>query len=1797
MIALSPLLAKSTEGGTRTLTTLRPLDFESNASANSATSADDSIWATTVIGCPVRRLLAADQVRARRGAELNLSCWGYGCNSSRCQRAQSRVTLCRGMISRRVFTQVLSLSSLPSLAMPIQENRVVSESTLTLEHAERLRQQVRELTDRGLYLDAYDLIRGRLGPDIRKYRGCRQQVFAARIADCLGGDQLAEVLTYRLGGDFPEDPEVIYLRSLQKLSRRPLARMWVTIRDQELPTDDAELQSMWLVVKGLILTGMRDFDRAFDFLNRGRQLCPDDPRPLLRLASAHSARDDLAVAIEFCRQAIELKPLYTASIQTLSHYLLQNNQVDEAISLLEDAVQQTQAGGCRLQLAGIMIQRHEYESAQELIDGIERFFPLVDPLRNGRAKRDRVHSTIASVRSELAYHSGDYATAIKLCHVTNNKFHDTLGDHLKKHAGDGKRVLLKVPFVLQKHVTCAPATLTMLSAYWGIEVEHDKVVDEICYDGTAPVKQRAWAEENGMIAREFRVTEQAAHALIDAKIPFGMSSIDAGGGHINVVCGYDSRRGVFLIQDPGLWHSIESLEKEFIERYRAFGPRGLVLVPIDRKELLDRIELPDATAFDKQHEIAVALLNHDRNKAVEILESMQATAPNDWLTHWSEIELARYDANSPVRLNALEKLSAEFPDNEVLNLAVCDLLSLLDRHDTVIKRLREFVKSDEASAESRLRLLMLLESEADANERGDLLRQVLRQSPMNPGGLSQESIRLWDMMERENALELLRLAAMSGERDEDHARRYMAAASRMNRQEEVLDVLRDRFERHGDASGQPGMTYAYALEMTPQAERAGEIVREALKRRPNDAELICEAAAALGRMDQPSVGLALLDHASIPLPEDRMLYAKANLAISDGRPADALQAFETIQKLQPLSPEVVQRIAELKLDLFGMDQALAYLMELTEQFPYSRGLLSVTAEYLHRAARYQEAVEFLDRILDTCDFDAWAWRERSLVCSAAGWYEQAHDNAVRALQCERSAMSYNILAEALVGKGEIELAESNLRASVKLDCDHIPSILTWMKLCENEAQTRQALDEIFAQLTHQGSNGDGLFAYQRFAAGSLGKTELEKQLCQMREIRPDVLMTHKLLAGHYLQFQQYDQAEDVIQEVEDRFSHTADYWQQLGEIFLVQDKVPQAAAALEKALEISPHDGELAERVAEVYSSTERYSDAEQVLRRALRAAPASASLMVALARCIEDDSERSTLVGDAAMLSPSSGENWGLYLSLCQYENREADAVDAAKRLVLARPHDSNAQLRLAEMLHREDQWDESVEVLRSAIDRDPRNVDLHGLLAQRLFERQLLDEAIEACSPAHVDRYNLNQLNLFAANLLNLSERTEEACERLREALRRDPTDLESWSKLADWSEKIEKTEWYDQAATALIERAPHLAPSHGYYATTLVRQGRRDEAKQHLRQAIEIDSEYVYAVTELLRLYTEDHQVDEAQAFVDQIDGVVEKEPICLGRAIVALARQDHSQFIDGLQQIPDDVNPQLVATESLKLVDVDVHDGLAIALSKSVKRRNASPGVGYAWSRIFCTSEGMDIGLPQYLRLRKNSAFHAATNELLTTLHGISSADDPATKEFAAKAIDRILRKLGRAVFQNATAWYRVLWILVSLEKYRKARSIAARFDRIEDRDATLMIPATLAALYRHDLTLAHKMIVDAFNYQPDSLVPEMQLVATMHAVHTASNEQLAEMIRAIDKNELDGSFLRIARFISVGIQCIATGDESPLLENWQQKFVAKDDDTDTIDHRIFAELRGRIAESAGDRRLAKKLRRAKYTWPG
>lgn len=65
---------------------------------------------------------------------------------------------------------------------------------------------------------------------------------------------------------------------------------------------------------------------------------------------------------------------------------------------------------------------------------------------------------------------------------------------------------LEVPFTRQHSMTCAPATLSSLAAYWGRRHEHLAIAEAICHDGTPWHKERNWAREQGFLTREFRLT-------------------------------------------------------------------------------------------------------------------------------------------------------------------------------------------------------------------------------------------------------------------------------------------------------------------------------------------------------------------------------------------------------------------------------------------------------------------------------------------------------------------------------------------------------------------------------------------------------------------------------------------------------------------------------------------------------------------------------------------------------------------------------------------------------------------------------------------------------------------------------------------------------------------------------------------------------------------------------------------------------------------------------------------------------------------------------------------------------------------------------------------------------------------------------------------------------------------------------------------------------------------------------------------------------------------------------------------
>ena len=225
-----------------------------------------------------------------------------------------------------------------------------------------------------------------------------------------------------------------------------------------------------------------------------------------------------------------------------------------------------------------------------LLERFEALSPLLE-----RAFGER----FSMFRCELARRAGDDDKAIEYARRSKsaygNKIAERLADPERKNRIDK---ILPVEFVRQHEMTCGPATLSAISRFWGRPAEHLEVAEDICYNGTTAHAERQWANENGFLTREFTVTEAATEMLIGRDVPFTLVTRGAGFAHLQAVIGYDGRTGTILIRDP--FHRVRgaAAADELLESQAAHGPRGMLLVPTDRAELIEGLELPDADIYD-----------------------------------------------------------------------------------------------------------------------------------------------------------------------------------------------------------------------------------------------------------------------------------------------------------------------------------------------------------------------------------------------------------------------------------------------------------------------------------------------------------------------------------------------------------------------------------------------------------------------------------------------------------------------------------------------------------------------------------------------------------------------------------------------------------------------------------------------------------------------------------------------------------------------------------------------------------------------------------------------------------------------------------------------------------------------------------------------------------------------------------------------------------------------------------------------------------------------------------------------
>jgi tetratricopeptide (TPR) repeat protein len=1372
-------------------------------------------------------------------------------------------------------------------------------------------QSIRQAYEQGRYVSACDVGREAWGA-LSAWPGVEAQVLALRLAANLGAPRLADWLARAAHRSEPAHAEARYYEA-RRIGRRrgPYEGLRWMRRSGELPPNAAsDIVASWYTLWGEFASIVRDFETAEIWFQRAEEADPGNPWVKVCRASSREREDRYDEAEQLAREALAIRPHYRPAVQMLGQLLTVLGRDEESIEFLKSAASEMECFSLHAQLVGMLVELKRYAEARESLDQVEKLAVLAEkPLPQW----------IAGNRGEIAYFLGEIDESIRWSRLSDSKFWKTIADRLENpEFAQRKSVTLAVGFVRQHHVTCAPATLSALSRFWGMPADHLQVADEICYNGTSSYSERKWAREHGWEAREFSVTEESAQALIDRGIPFTFTTVDPGNSHLQAVIGYDGRRGTLVIRDP-YWRSTgEALATQLLERYRATGPRGMAMAPANQAHLLDAVELPDVNLWNRLHVIDEALIEHRREDARREFATMSAESPEHRLVSEARRRLAIYDGNAAEQLAAVEQLAREFPDDQRLEL---ERLSLLRNQTRREDRLTTYERLC-AKKESHPIFWQQYAQELRADDRRwedarSLLRRAIARWPSEGANYMTLAYLYWDRRRYDEALELHRIAACLGDKDEQLVMAYFSAADWFKQTDVAFAMLKDRFARFGRKSSDPARTLSSAYTQLDRYGEALEVVEEALRLRPDDGELMLYAADlySASSLEYLPRTRELVESARGKVPRAQWLRTAARLATSEDRFQDALALWREVVELAPLAVDAHTAVARLLFSLAGDAAAQRHLAETCERFPHHIPLHELWVEWIRdEPAEVREPI--VRKLIEAGADNAWAHRELGFLLGGQRRFDEAWRECEIAGRLEPNNPSQFLLQARLLRAGD-KLAEAKtvLRAALESSIDNDAALAAWMELCETIAERREVLSFVQTQLEKQVIYGDGLLAFREHAATTLDADELLERLRAARRHRPDLWHAWSALLVHLLDCNRLDEAWETACEATERFPLLPRLWLDRADVCRARLDWSGELEAVENAHRISPTWGTTVRRLGESLNQRGEYGRASELLGAAVARQPNDGATRTLYAETQwrlgqQSDSPDSSILSEAletvrtvVKLDPGQTRAW----DLLQQWSDELECPEVpratARALTESRPGDARSWLVLARILDQRAEVEERLAAYAKASELSPRNVEAYDLKAETLAALGRYDEALEALRPAAFGEHP--PLSLLGRAAWVLAERGdfELAIERMRAVLSEEPFYFWGWSRLADWCQVVDDLDGYLEASQWLVKLSPQYEVSLGYLGEALLLKNRRAEALEVFERAFELNPRYEFAGIHLFDMHFADRE--EAPA------GSPERE------AALARAREVHDRlvkFLDG--NLVDARMVQLAACEGRK-----------------------------------------------------------------------------------------------------------------------------------------------------------------------------------------------------------------------------------------------------------------------------------------
>ncbi len=978
----------------------------------------------------------------------------------------------------------------------------------TLEFSSNQREALHQLYEENRFLDAYSSIKDLWSPQT-DLSGLSPEdlVFLSRLANRLGSSLYRRLLLREAERRAPDNPMVrVYTIGENRRHRMTeLDQLRVFEETPRLESGDAELDSLWIAHHANQRAYLRDFEIARREIEIAIELF-DDPWILSSKAYILFRQDLWDEARVTAQQAWDKSPGRAFSSSMLSSIInAQEGTESAALLLLKEHFRSKQSYelldlGIRYSLGAL--ERGKGTKIRELIPG--SFKELITELHTLSPIADRRHRASFEYLQAWAAKIEDRREDLKVhAEKTRSYFYKKISEHLQKNPEGNRHVLPHNP-VRQKENTCLPSSLLCCASAFGVELDHDQLVQEMTYGGTASWRALEWAEQQGWTARPFIGDEETAKTLLRQGMPFMFIQRSLGNSHAVAAVGIDEGLGTIIYHDPSMAYIGEMLLSGLRSGEAPLGPECIAFAPPTHEAQLKSVPLKGeaflatrihyqklretGTREDVQKLFQAALKEPSFTEAerlyLEGLQARYAPQPQESLEKFKQLYSGAPECHLAQReiLDAARALRNTALQRETLKAIVLQepapgFSTSLDKIYPEAVLVTQYADIISQSAENTEEAIRLLNKAIFQNSSCALAYHVLADILALQGRVKESHLPY-------------RISSCLEEEDDHYADAYAWCLRKLGKRDEGIQYLKRRKDKVATDAGGGGAwrVLISRLESFGYPQEALDTTLQGLKERPSDGELASFAVDFLskyGRFKEAESALEICQRES-----SGSLYQSAAtlLAKRKGQNHDEKNHAEAWVKEAPGLYSARQALVDQTIKSSGLQAAQKLVEKWREAEPKNEIIEEIYLNLLDRLSERDLKIQILEDRVKNNPFDAWAWRElawdlRLIALKASKRTLDKKRDRFRKVVEQATSTSSEDDPSAIALKGELALIEEKYNEALDYfekaflsDPDYSYSVRRWFDsviyLPKEERENRklkfaQAIDEAFVSHTAQ----------------------------------------------------------------------------------------------------------------------------------------------------------------------------------------------------------------------------------------------------------------------------------------------------------------------------------------------------------------------------------------------------------------------------------------------------------------------------------------------------------------------------------------------------------------------------------------------------------------------------------------------------------------------------------------------------------------------------------------------------------